>query len=89
MVYLIHFDKPFKHARHYLGYTANERMYLKRIQHHRTNRGSRLLAAVNRAGIKWEVVRTWTEADGNFEQRIKACGNIPKYCPICRKTRKR
>ena len=42
-VYLLHFATPFKHARHYVGYTTDLE---QRIEEHRTGRGARLLAVV-------------------------------------------
>jgi hypothetical protein len=59
-VYLIHFDHPFKHARHYLGWASD---LPARLQAHRGGTGGRLLRAVNNAGITWEVVRTWADKD--------------------------
>ncbi|HEC61407.1 MAG TPA: endonuclease [bacterium] len=55
-VYLIHFSKPYYHARHYLGYTDN---LPNRLARHRAGNGSPLVAAVTRAGIPWELARTW------------------------------
>lgn len=82
MVYLIHFSKPFHHARHYLGYTEDLK---KRLHHHKKGTGSRLLRAVGEAGINFRVVRTWPDADGHFEQKLKKGKNSSKLCPICKK----
>lgn len=79
MVYLIHFDTPFYHCRHYLGYASK---LDRRLAHHKRGTGSRLLRAVNEAGIGWQVVRTW-EGDGNLEQELKKRKNSRKLCPIC------
>jgi predicted GIY-YIG superfamily endonuclease len=83
MVYLIHFDEPFKHAEHYLGYSKDEN-FLARIEHHRKGTGSALMRAVKNAGIGWNVVRQWPGMDGNFEQALKKKGYHSKLlCPIC------
>lgn len=87
MVYLIHFSKPFKHARHYIGYSESMETFKNRLHHHRNNTGSKLLKAVNKAGINWRVIRIWQDKDYLFEQKIKRCGNSSNYCPVCRKRR--
>lgn len=79
MVYLIHFDEPYYHARHYLGYSADLE---GRIRSHRLSRGAKLLRAVNAAGIGWQVVRVW-EGGYDLEQMLKAWHNAPRLCPIC------
>jgi predicted GIY-YIG superfamily endonuclease len=79
-VYLIHFDTPYKHAKHYLGWSR----YLHgRLDHHRRGTGARLLQVVNEAGISWRVVRTWKKQDRNFERRLKNQKNSPRLCPVC------
>jgi len=89
MVYLIHFDTPLKHASHYLGYTPNAVTFITRIKNHKAGRGAKILAACNAAGITWNVVRTWPDADRDYERKLKKCYNLPCYCPICKKKRKR
>ncbi len=82
VVYLIHFEKKFHHCQHYIGYTADEN-FEKRISCHKKGVGSRLLRAVNLAGIAWEVVMTWPDKDGNFERSLKKRRNAAKLCPKC------
>lgn len=50
MVYLIHFDKPFKHAQYYIGFTQYEDVEF-RMSHHRDGTGSKLMKAVTNTGI--------------------------------------
>ena len=86
MVYLIHFDEPYKGTQHYLGYVESVRGKLKRrIEKHKNSTGAKLLKAVNEAGIGWDVVRTWPEqeANRNFERRIKNGKNMKACCPKC------
>ena len=80
MVYLIHFEKPLAHSRHYIGWTSNLE---KRLAHHKNGTGARILLALNLAGIAWKVVRTWPEADGHFERQLHNYKNSPRLCPIC------
>ena len=75
MVYLIHFSKPFHHAQHYIGYTTNEHYLKSRLKNHANGTGSKLMKAVNEAGIDYEVVRVWKDGDRNFERRLKKCKN--------------
>jgi predicted GIY-YIG superfamily endonuclease len=78
-VYLIHLAQPYHHARHYLGCTHD---LTNRLAMHRKGTGAKLLRAVSRAGIPFEVVRTW---DGyrQEEVQLKARKNAPKLCPVC------
>jgi hypothetical protein len=45
--------------------------------------GAKLLRAVNRAGISWEVVRTWSVNSQELERHLKNLKNSPRLCPIC------
>jgi predicted GIY-YIG superfamily endonuclease len=78
--YLIHFDQPYKHARHYLGCTRDLE---RRLQEHRAGRGSRLMEVVMAAGIGFTVARTWTEGDFEFEKLLKHQKHHSRLCPIC------
>lgn len=77
--YLIHFDRPFKHAMHYSGFTSD---LDRRILEHQSSRGSKLLQAVNLAGIGWKVVKVWQDGRGR-EKAIKRQHNNRRFCPIC------
>jgi predicted GIY-YIG superfamily endonuclease len=79
-VYLIHFDQPFKHAKHYTGWALDleARLYL-----HRAGSGARLLAVIREAGIGWQVARTWEGVDRNFERALKVQGGASRRCPLC------
>lgn len=79
MVYLLHFDKKFSHIQHYIGFTKD---LDKRMEYHKNGNGSKLLNALNKNNINYNIVRTWDE-DGNFERRLKHLKNAPKLCPIC------
>lgn len=81
MVYLIHFDKPLKHANHYVGF-VNKNLKA-RIEKHQNGTGAKILRALNAAGIGWHVARTWDDADRNFERSLKNTNNTKHYCPVC------
>lgn len=46
MIYLLHFSRPFKGTRHYIGQTGARRLP-DRLQEHRKGRGSAFLRAVH------------------------------------------
>ena len=79
-VYLIHFDRPYKHARHYLGWASNLEA---RLEHHRNGTGGNLMAVLRRENIGWQVVRTWTPATRHRERQIKIQGGLSRVCPMC------
>ena len=79
-IYLIHFDRPLHHARHYLGWTSNLQA---RLESHLDGNGARLMAAVGRAGVGWRLVRAWS-GDRARERKMKNQKNTPRaFCPVC------
>ena len=83
-VYLIHFNQPFRHAAHYLGFTDN---LPHRIAQHRAGRGARLLEVISAYGIEFAVVRTW-QGDRRLERRLKNWHSGPRLCPVCQERRR-
>jgi predicted GIY-YIG superfamily endonuclease len=79
-VYLIHFQQRYKHAGHYLGYSANVN---RRMRQHQSGYGVPLMRAVNDAGIPWQLVRTWDDGDMALEKRLRHQNNNPRFCPLC------
>jgi predicted GIY-YIG superfamily endonuclease len=78
-VYLIHFDRPYKHSRHYLGYAED---LDARIERHHAGNGARLMEVVTNAGITWRLARTW-EGDRKFERWLKRKKGASWFCPLC------
>jgi len=78
-VYLLHLDPPFKHARHYIGWTSD---LGQRLEAHRAGRGARLMEVVKGAGGTFQLVRTWTGPRA-LERAIKDRKEAPKLCPTC------
>jgi predicted GIY-YIG superfamily endonuclease len=81
-VYLLHFDKPYKHAKHYIGWTTN---LPERLEAHRNGSGGRLMAVIKAAGIEFQLARVWTEATRDFERSRKNFGGASRLCPLCQK----
>lgn len=79
-VYLIHFDEPYHHARHYIGYADD---VYKRIHKHETGNGARLMEVITEAGISWQVAHVWWGMDRTFERALKNKKHASRFCPIC------
>lgn len=79
-VYLLHFDRPYRHARHYTGWTEN---LPARLAEHHSGHGARLLAVIGQAGIGWSLARTWPEATRATERALKRQGGASRRCPAC------
>ena len=79
VVYLLHFDHPYQHARHYTGWTED---LLDRLDRHARGWGSRLTAVICQAGIGFTLARI-CEGTRDTERSIKNCGGAVRYCPLC------
>lgn len=80
LVYLLHFDKPYKHARHYWGWAQKVEA---RNSHHKDGTGANLMAYVAAAGISWEVAMV-IPGDKYKERQMKNRGGARRLCPICK-----
>lgn len=83
-IYLLHFDRPYKHAKHYLGWTLD---LDTRIAAHRSGVGDcgRLMRVIKDAGIGFQLARIWTEATRTYERSLKNQGGRSRLCPLCKK----
>ena len=54
VIYMLHFDQPYRHARHYVGWTDD---LLDRLDTHARGHGARLVAVIWHAGIGFTLVR--------------------------------
>jgi predicted GIY-YIG superfamily endonuclease len=78
--YLLHFDRPYRHARHYTGWTTD----LKgRLDAHRRGDGSKFMRYVRAAGIGFTLARTWPGTTKDREDSIKHQGGASRFCPEC------
>ncbi len=78
-VYLLHFDRPYKHAAHYTGWSLN---LTHRLETHRAGKGARLLEVIQAEGIGWQLARTWT-GTRHLERALKRQGGASRRCPLC------
>jgi predicted GIY-YIG superfamily endonuclease len=83
MIYILHFEEKYKHAGHYLGYTAHVE---RRIQQHQSGHSVPLMDAVNAAGIPW-MLAAILDGDKATEKRLRLRKNTPRFCPQCRQAR--
>lgn len=79
--YLIHFEKPYKHAQHYIGWTENLE---QRLVCHQSGTGARLMEVVTGAGIDWVLATYWENTSRHFERKLKSMKNASFYCPVCK-----
>jgi predicted GIY-YIG superfamily endonuclease len=79
-VYVIHFDMPYKHARHYMGFTKDVPL---RMLRHKAGRGANLMRVIEAAGITWTLSKVMV-GDRREERRLKGSHGSARYCPICR-----
>ena len=85
MVYLLHFETAYRHAKHYTGFCEDGRLP-ERLEEHRTGRGAQLMEVVTGAGISFRLARTW-EGDRKTERRKKHRG-ASRHCPLCQAARR-
>jgi hypothetical protein len=78
--YLIHFDRPYEHATHYIGWAKD---LGPRLTHHAGGTGANLMRVVTAAGIGWELARVWPGGDRQTEIKLKAQGGKSRMCPLC------
>ncbi|MFG2059689.1 hypothetical protein ACGFI9_37325 [Micromonospora sp. NPDC048930] len=78
-VYLLHFDQPYQHAKHYIGWTDD---LDTRLADHAAGRGARLMAVITAAGITFRLARTWTGTRAR-ERQLKRQGGASRCCPLC------
>lgn len=94
-VYLLHFDRPFRHAKHYLGFSKTVESMHRRIDaHYNATAGDgqnhHLIRAAKDAGISFTLARFWPKGTRADERRMKHSrgGGHARRCPICRELRR-
>jgi hypothetical protein len=83
-VYVLHFDPPYRHAGHYVGWTEGD--VCERIAIHLQGRGSPLVRAAVEAGVDVQLAATY-EGTRYLERRLKSWHNTGRFCAICRDRR--
>jgi predicted GIY-YIG superfamily endonuclease len=81
--YLLHFDRRYKHAGHYIGTTRDLARRLR--QHARgeyCGKAARLMQVIAAEGIGFELARTWP-GGRRREIQLKRKGGASRMCPLC------
>ena len=55
VIYLLHFDRPYRHASHYTGWVHSPTFLQPRPGAHRDGVGARLMAVIGEAGIGFQL----------------------------------
>ena len=79
VIYMLHFDQPYRHAKHYVGWTDD---LFDRLDTHAKGHGARLVAVIWQAGIGFTLIRI-CEGTRYTERAIKNAGGAVRYCPAC------
>lgn len=84
MIYLLHFDPPYKRARHYLGFSEGDfpEDVDVRVGRHIGGQGSKLTKAAVKGGCTLILACTFT-GGRDKERLLKKSHNVPRICPIC------
>jgi hypothetical protein len=83
-VYVLHFEPAYRHACHYVGWTAGE--VTARVAMHVQGCGSPLIRAAIAAGVDVELVATYPGSRG-LERRLKRWHKTSQFCPACHRRR--
>lgn len=91
-VYLLHFDRPYRHAKHYMGYARDvDALHARVDAHYNATPGDgkhhRLMQVIREAGISFTLARVWPDATREDERRWKGRSHAAR-CPICRESAK-
>ena len=84
LVYLVHLQPAYRHARHYLGFAERSGLP-KRLREHATSdhQGARLLRVALAAGGDFELTRLWVGSH-KLERQLKQRKATPRLlCPAC------
>jgi len=80
-VYVLHFDPPYHHTGHYVGWTAGD--VDVRVQMHRQGAGSPLIRAAVAAGVSIQLGVTFRAA-ACVERRLKRWHKTGQFWCTCR-----
>jgi len=85
-VYLIHFDKKFHHARHYIGWSKEYPLNKGgRLEAHKKGNGAKILRALVQRNIGFRIVQIWHDQDGFYERKLKNYKKASTFCWKCKK----
>jgi len=79
-VYVLHFNRPYRHACHYVGWSED---LFRRLDAHAEGHGGRLMAVIKAAGIGFRITAVFP-GTRELERRIKRQHGGNKVCPLCK-----
>lgn len=85
-VYVLHIEPPYRHARHYIGFTRGA--VLDRYAVHMEGRGSPLIRAAVAAGHSVTVAHAWSCGNRRFERHLKNRKDANRWCKLCAEKRR-
>lgn len=90
IIYILHFDEPLHHARHYIGVSSEQRLEA-RLKAHANGHGANLTKVLHTLGIGWRVGGLIkTEGHPRLDEaHLKQIKHTSRYCELCTKTPKR
>lgn len=82
-LYLLHFEPPYRHAGHYLGYSRD---ISARIAEHLAAgaKSSPLVRAALASGSTVLLAASMPGLGRTDERRLKRQGGLSRHCPLCR-----
>lgn len=85
-VYLLHFDKPYKHAKHYLGFSVKHPEKDRIPLHSKGQSRVKLMTVLFNQGIGFQVAKIWKNKERGDERKMKSGGHA-RRCPICKQNK--
>lgn len=85
-LFLLHFDPPYAHARHYLGYaigTGRGREYARAIARGTAIGPHELVQAAQWAGTVITVADVLVGEGRATQRRLRASHDLSRHCPTC------
>lgn len=85
-LYLLHFDPPYRHARHYLGYaigTGRGRDYAKAQARGHAIGAHELVQAAQADQVSIHVADVLVGAGRATQRAMRSSHNLARHCPIC------
>src|SRR5258706_1605825 len=82
MIYILCIVPPYKHAHHYIGYSANVAERISQNMSKSSKASPLIIAAINAGSIVTQTAE-W-EGDRTVERKLKRRGSAKQLCPVCR-----
>lgn len=82
MVYLLHFDRPVKHARHLITVAHSSFGAIGRRVSYEQLADEPLVRAARAAGVTLTIARVWDGGEARARQ-LRHTGGSTRMCPVC------